>query len=264
MSVELMNETLLPPSRLAETPVSEILRKSSLDGEGSLTMQVHRLLHSLIVNLHLMPNQILPEKDVAAILAISKTPVREAFIRLAEEGLVTIIPKIGTYVSPIDIRRALRGYFIRESLEAACAERIAAVGTEADFETLLAILDAQAAALRVGDFDPFYFLDNRFHSTLYDVAKLPTAKRLVDSVKSEVDRVKGLKSVYRVCRPESELHAEHMAIYEAMRRHDAAGARAAVKHHLSGMNDAIQAILKEEKLWGLFNSINQGTGNPRE
>ena len=263
MSAELLDGAMPPPTRLAETPVSDILRGTSLDGEGLLTMQVYRLLHKLIVSLHLMPNQILPEKDVAAVLAISKTPVREAFIRLAEDGLVTILPKIGTYVSPIDIRRALRGYFIRESLEAVCVERIALGGTDGDFQALRNNLDDQSAAIQAGDFDAFYMLDNRFHSRMFDLAKLPTAKRLVESAKSEVDRVKGLKSVYRFCRPESELYLEHEEMYTAMRGRDPVRARTAIQNHLSGMNDAIQSILKEEKLWGMFNRINQGMENPR-
>lgn len=254
---------LAPPGELEETPVADLLDRMRLDGAGSLMQQVYRLLHGLIVNLHLMPNQALPEKDVAASLRCSKTPVREAFIRLAEEGLVDIVPKIGTFVAPIDIKRALQGYFIREALESACAERIASRGDNVAFARLRRELDHQARHLGPRDYDAFYILDNQFHATMFLVAGLPGAKRLVDSAKSEVDRVKGLKSVYRFCRPEEVLYDEHVAMYDAMRAGDGARARRAIKAHLSGMSDAIRAILKQENLWRLFTSINQGRRRAR-
>ncbi len=254
----LSTETIAPPSNLTEVPVTELLSKATLDGEGSLTQQVYHLLRQLIVNMHLQPNQFLPEKDVAASLNVSKTPVREAFIRLSEEGLVNIVAKIGTYVAPIDIKRAFKGYFIRESLESACAEALAKNGTEKEFAALQRELDEQRACLDHKDFDAFYILDNQFHSARFLIADMPTAKRLVDSAKAEVDRIKGLKSIYRFCRPEDVLFQEHQDICDAITGRDAKRARQEIKKHLTGMSEAIQAILKEEKLWRLFTTINQG------
>ena len=160
----------------------------------------------------------------------------------------------------IDIKRALRGYFIRESLESACVERLARSGGGDDFARLDAELAKQKTAIESGDLDAFYLLDNDYHSLLYDLARMPSARRLVESAKSEVDRLKGLKSVYRFCRPESVLLDEHAEIKNAALAGDARRARLAIKNHLSGMNEAIEAVLKEEKLWGLFNRINRGTG----
>lgn len=254
---EMLHETIAPPSELIELSLAEALAKVQLDGEGSLTHQVYRLLRQLIVNLYLVPNQFLPEKDVAACLNVSKTPVREAFIRLSEEGLVNIVAKIGTYVAPIDIKRAFKGYFIRESLESACAEAIAKHGTADDFALLRSELDEQRRCIDRKDYDKFYIADNQFHAAMFLVANMLSAKRLVDTAKAEVDRIKGLKSVYRFCRPEETLYNEHVAMYDAMRAGDGRRARMEIKQHLTGMSEAIQAILKEEKLWRLFNTLNQ-------
>ncbi|MCD8352063.1 MAG: GntR family transcriptional regulator [Planctomycetaceae bacterium] len=256
--LDLVAETIAPPSDLLETPVAEVLSKVRLDDDGTLTQQVYRALRSLIVNLHLMPNQFLPEKDVAVSLGVSKTPVREAFIRLAEENLVDIVPKIGTYVSPIDLKRAFKGYFIRTSLESACAEQLARAGDPAAIAALREELAEQHRCVERGDNDAFYILDNEFHAVMFLVAGLPNAKRLVDSAKAEVDRIKGLKSIYRFCRPEAVLYEEHQDIVDAIVKRDPDRARREIHRHLSGMNDAIQAILQEEKLYGMFNRINQG------
>jgi Transcriptional regulators len=261
--IRLLPETIAPPSTLTEVPVTELLGKAELDGDGSLTQQVYRLLRQLIVNLHLQPNQFLPEKDVAAVLDVSKTPVREAFIRLSEENLVNIVPKIGTYVAPINIKQAFKGYFIRESLESACAEALANNAPEHGLAMLQHELAAQKACIEREDNDMFYILDNQFHAAMFDAADMPTAKRLVDSAKAEVDRIKGLKSIYRFCRPEAVLYQEHLDMMEAIRNHDGRQARLEVKKHLTGMSEAIQAIVKEEKLWRLFNTINQGPHTAR-
>lgn len=258
MSAELenMTSTLAPPAELVVIPLREILGIVRLDGDGSLTQQVHRLLRQLIVNLRLVPNQFLPEKDVASILGVSKTPVREAFILLAEEGLMNIVPKIGTYVAPINLKRAFKGYFIRSSLESACAERLARNKNPQALAALKQELDAQRLCVKQKNYDVFYILDNQFHAVMFLVAGLPTVKRLVDSAKAEVDRIKGLKSIYRFCRPEEDLYQEHHDIYDAIVRQDPAAAREEIDRHFSGMNEAITAILKEEKLWGMFNNIN--------
>ena len=249
-------KTLPPSSELREMAVKDLLADNSLDGDGSMADQVYRLFHGFIVNLYLVPNQFLSEKEVAAVLNISKTPVREAFIRLAEEGLLTTIPKRGTYVTPIDIYRAFEGFFIRISLESACAERLIEMGDRADLSALSDVLDRQRQHIRHRDYDSFYILDNQFHSAMFVAAGLPHAKRLVESAKSEVDRIKALKSLYRVCRAEEELYDEHISIYQAIISGDADRAVREIRNHLTGINEQIQEIPKSERLWRLFNTVN--------
>ncbi len=106
-------------------PVIELLAGLTLDGDGSLTQQVYVTLRRLAVELKILPNQFLSEKDVACGLRTSRTPVREAFIRLAEDGVVNVQPKSGTYVAPIDFARAEEGFFVWIALESSCAGRVA-------------------------------------------------------------------------------------------------------------------------------------------
>ena len=252
-----MTEVIVPPNDLVETPLQVLFRDNKLDGEGAVTHQVYRLFHRLIVNLRLVPNQPLSVNEASEALEISKTPVRETFIRLAEDGLVNIIPKKGTFVAPINIQKAFEGYFIRISLESACADAIARNGTESDIQLLRRELDRQRQCLEQMDYDKFYILDNQFHGALYLVAGLPNTKKQVDTAKAEVDRIKGLKSIYRVCRPDEVLFREHEEIIDAIAGRDGELAQRKVEEHLTGMNDAIQAIAKEEQLWGMVNTINQ-------
>jgi DNA-binding GntR family transcriptional regulator len=249
-----------PPAELAEHSLPELLRGVEPDAGEPATRRIYRMLHEFIVTLRLLPNQLLSINEVAECLGISKTPVREAFIRLAEDGLVTIVPKKGTFVAPIDIRKAFEGYFIRISLESACAAALAGQASKDALSVLSAELAKQKRCVDAGDNDGFFILDNRYHAVMFEVAGLGNTRRLVDSAKAEVDRVKGLKSVYRFCRPERALYDEHVGVFEAIADGDAARARSLTRSHLSGMNDAIQDIAKEERLWGMVKSINMGTG----
>ncbi len=69
-------------------------------------------------DVRLLPGRALPEKEVAAILNVSKTPVREAIIRLWEEGLIKVVPQGGTFVATIEVQRYIEACFIRFRLEA--------------------------------------------------------------------------------------------------------------------------------------------------
>lgn len=248
---------ITPPSVLQEIPVREVVGRHQLDGQGTITQQVYRLLQKLIVNLHLMPNQLLTENELATGLNLSKTPVREALIRLAEERLVIVAHQKATCVAPIDIRRVFEGYFIRLSLESSCAEHLTATATEEDIDALGEIIEEMRRTLEAGEFDSLYLLDNAFHGATFDRAGLPHTRHQVDIAKAEVDRVKSMKSVYRFCRPDEELFIEHRDIFTAIADRDAARARQKIYYHLTGMSEAIQAIAKDERLWRFVNQVNQ-------
>ena len=93
--------------------VADLLQDKSLNTQGSLTSQVFTLLKDLIITLQLHPGQMLSDKEVAEALQASKTPVRDPMIRLQSAGLVTIVPKTGTFITPIQIERYIEACFTR-------------------------------------------------------------------------------------------------------------------------------------------------------
>ena len=89
----------------------------ALDKNTPVTAQVYSHLRNLILRLHLKPGEALSEQELSVKLGLSRTPVREAFIRLAEEGLVDVYPQRGTLVAPIRIAEVKEAHFIRRLLE---------------------------------------------------------------------------------------------------------------------------------------------------
>ncbi|MCJ7688520.1 MAG: GntR family transcriptional regulator [Clostridiaceae bacterium] len=78
---------------------------------------VYQTIKENIVNLNIKPGNRISEKEISNLLNVSRTPVREAFIKLSKEGLLYVLPQRGTYISCIDLEKAEETRFIRESLE---------------------------------------------------------------------------------------------------------------------------------------------------
>src|SRR6266567_5599154 len=90
--------------------------------QGSNRERVYAELRRRIVTLDLPPGGSLSENELAAQLSVSRTPVRESLILLAEEGLVQIFPKIGSFVARVDPERVADAQFLREAVELAALE----------------------------------------------------------------------------------------------------------------------------------------------
>lgn len=204
--------------------------KAGIDPRRPIAAQVHARLKQAILTLDLAPDESLSEKELSLKFGVSRTPVREAFIKLADEGLVDILPQRGTYVAPIRLRDVLEAQFIRETLEVAVVRQVT---TKADDEVLARLDEAiarQGRAINAGRLDSFMVLDDEFHHMFSDIADLPRGWKVIQSVKSQLDRVRYLSLP-------GENHAEllyrqHREIVEAIRSGDPEKAATSMQSHL--------------------------------
>src|SRR6476469_1375020 len=102
------------------------LRLGGSAAAGSIADQVFHTLRGAIVTLRLTPAAALSEQDIADRLKVSRQPVREAFIKLSEIGLVRVLPQRGTFVTKISEKEVLDARFVREAVECAIARRASA------------------------------------------------------------------------------------------------------------------------------------------
>jgi GntR family transcriptional regulator, rspAB operon transcriptional repressor len=140
----------------------------------------------------MLPSEGLSEKELSTELGVSRTPVREALIRLANEGLVDILPQRGSFVAPIRLRDVEEAQFIRESLEVAVVRRLAERPPVRLLANLKVSLARQEAAVASDDRDLFLEFDEAFHRGLSEEAGLPKCWRVIQSVKLQMDRVRYL------------------------------------------------------------------------
>src|SRR5579862_8767132 len=210
---------------------------------GPASRQVYRALRDAIISAELAPGQRLSENELADRLAVSRTPVREALIRLRDERFVQIVPQLGTFVTRISEAAVADAQFIRESLECAAVRLAAARVDEGDIAALRGLVRRQAEVCEHGDHERFAVLDDEFHAALCELAGHSVAWEVAQRVKGHLNRVRRLSLPQP--RYLEEMVSEHGQVLEALARHDPDGAEAALRHHLRMVLSALPAIRAE-------------------
>ncbi|WP_440408977.1 GntR family transcriptional regulator [Neorhizobium petrolearium] len=246
-----MSDTVEFPS----LPLSDLVTPLELPPGGNMTNRIHALLRKLIVEVKLLPGRALSEKEVATLLNVSKTPVREAIIRLAEEGFVIVVPQGGTYIAPIDVQRYMEACFIRFKLEEGAVIEATKRHSFEDIARLKTCLVQQRAAAKDEQFTDFFLLDEEFHRTIFAAARLPGAWSVVNQAKGEMDRMRHLKRVFAVRRTEKVIE-EHEKIVAGIESGDIEQAREAVVCHLGSLESKIAELSKNPKIWAYIEQVN--------
>jgi DNA-binding GntR family transcriptional regulator len=192
---------------------------------------IYKRLHALIVSMTLPPGTALQDKILCAQFAVSRTPVREALIRLAEDELVEIFPQSGTFVSRIKATAIPEALAIREALEGVTVGRAADGRSAKDLDRLQRLLDNQTSLAEQGDMAGFHEADERFHETIGEISAYRGIWRLVRQVKVQIDRTRRLTLPVPGRMP--QVVAEHRVILDAIAAGDPAAAQAAMTRHLS-------------------------------
>jgi GntR family transcriptional regulator, rspAB operon transcriptional repressor len=199
-----------------------------IDAGAAVGPQIVGLIRDRIVTGDLLPGTRMSETECAVAYGVSRQPVREAFIKLADEGLLEIRPQRGTYVRKISVAAVMDARFVREAIEADVVRFLARAPDPALERELKRQITLQRQAI-AGDLQGFVPLDDLFHRTLAEAAGRPFAWTVIDGLKTQMDRVRQLSS-QRLQR--GALIEHHTAIAEAIGRGDSAGAEAAMRLHL--------------------------------
>lgn len=199
-------------------------------------------LREEILSGRLRPGQALSENEIAHRLGVSRTPVREAIIRLENEGLLSVRPQVGTTVAPIDVENVADVQFLRESIECRTVALAARNITPATGRELRRQLKEQARVAARGDHAGFVPLDDRMHQTLVAMAGRPRVWRAVEDAKAQLDRVRFLSLEDRDWL--AVIHRQHEEIVDRVLAADADGAAAAMSQHLRAVFASIETIAR--------------------
>lgn len=208
-------------------PPSDGRTGRGVDRRRPIVPQIYNALRDAIVMVTVLPGQAISETEMAASFGVSRTPIREALIRLADEGLIDIFPQAGTFVSRINLADVREAQFVRETLETAVAIRAASgtVGKSA-FD---AILERQRLAIRAKDFGAFFVSDEDLHRTVFELGGHGPTWRLVQSAKSHLDRVRQLEKPSEATL--LEMLRQHRAIASSIMSGDVDAVIEAVREH---------------------------------
>ena len=212
----------------------------STQRSATMASVVFRELRDEIVSMRRKPGEAIAEKQIAESYGVSRTPVREAVLRLADDGLVEVFPQSGTYVSRIPLYRLPEAIVIRKALEEGTVRYAASRASAADIRALHANLELQERMQAEGDHEGFHQSDEAFHALLAEISGYPGFWTVIQQVKVQVDRCRRLTlpGPGRMI----QVMAEHAAVVEAIAAHDPERAVKSIAAHLDGLQTAVDAV----------------------
>ncbi|HEY1942293.1 MAG TPA: GntR family transcriptional regulator [Roseiarcus sp.] len=208
----------------------------------SASARIYQWLRDRIAGGEMPPGLPVSEKGLAEGYGVSRTPVREALLRLADERLIDIFPQRGTFVSRISVESLRDGMVIREALERVAVRHAADKVTDADIGELRLVLERQQASERAGDWAGFHAEDEEFHRRIAILSGHPNLWRVVRQEKVQVDRCRVLH--LPISGRRERVIAEHRAILAALAARDAEAADRAMAEHLGNVLPGLDELLR--------------------
>jgi DNA-binding GntR family transcriptional regulator len=196
----------------------------------STAQGIFDLLRTDIVLGTLKPLEPIREAEVAERLGVSRTPVREALLRLAALGLVDIFPQSGTRVAPVRLEKVRAAQLIREAVEVEVVRRACRSANQSDFSALAHLIEDQVIAAKRNDLRRLFELDEEFHRAIYQAAGFASAADELEDIKVHLNRLRFLSVNWP--RGAEHITREHREILEALQRRDEGSAAAAMTAHL--------------------------------
>ncbi len=201
-------------------------------------------IKQMILTLEFPPLSKLSESKVADILQTSKTPVREAFIRLSKEHLIEIQPQRGTFVTLIDISKIEEAIFTRKSVEIEVLRKIVDSHGDAAVAACRPILKEHACADEADHAKQLYY-DSLFHKTIYSILGMERTWDMISIMSLDYYRIKYLLLL------DLEINkvalTEHSQMIDYIEQKDLKNLVALTTLHLDRLQEKKDAIVERHK-----------------
>ena len=208
---------------------------------SSVQEMVYRTLRDKIVSMELKPGTIISTQEIADSMSVSRTPVREAFIRLQREELLDVAPQRSTMVSKINMDRVYQERFIREALEIEAMQKFVEVATAESLNRMRRNIEKQYAAIAEQRYIDFLELDNAFHQAAFTETHEDLGRSIVQQMNGHYDRIR-LISAWEG-QIVSAAMQEHERYVDYIERKDTARARKLLRTHLQALRVQEEILL---------------------
>ena len=212
--------------------------EAQLNPTQPVNQQIYRILRRDIVHCLIPPGTPLSEKEVSVRFDVSRQPVREAFIKLAENGLIQIRPQRGSYVNKISLSQVRNGCFVRQAIECAVVRRAAGMVNDEQLYQLEQNLNQQRTAVERQQLTDFFQLDDEFHQKLSQIADCQLAWDTVENIKATIDRVRYM-SLDHVTPPDMMLR-QHYDIFQPLVARNPDAVEKAMRLHLQEIHPVVR------------------------
>lgn len=212
-------------------------RLHALDRKLPAADQIYRVLRNAIISGGFRPREAMSENRLCGMFTVSRSPVRIALTRLAEDELVDIFPQRGSFVAPIKLQQVREGHFARVALELAVLGEAAQRWTDKDAAAVHEAIKLQKRYAKAGDSWSFHIADEQFHKSFAIGANLEGVWTTIQSVKTHLDRIRHLANPVKGHM--DKVIAEHEAVVAPLNQGNRDAAVAAMRRHLDSLHDTI-------------------------
>jgi len=192
-------------------------------------IDIYMDLKRKIIEMEYKPGDAINEKSLLEVYQVSRTPVREALIKLSQIGLVEIKPRVGTFVSQIDLNSVKHAYEIKKNLEGLAAELAAVRADESEIEELFEIIERFKKYDIVRDYKICIKEDQRFHQIVRTASKNPMLIEILDQLNIRTSRF--LQYIHYVLDDYNWFYTSLKEMAEAIRNRDSSEARRTTEEH---------------------------------
>ena len=223
--------------------LSQFIHNFKEPDEDRLPQRAYYYIRHAIRNLILPPGRTILEREIAEVLEMSRTPVREALIRLETDDALRIIPRRGFIVEPIEKHELLDVYQIIGVLEGLAAQLAAKKINEMELAELDRSVNLQEEALEQKNIKEWAILDNEFHYKIVELAGNPSLNNVIDTYGDKIYRAR----LYTIDNRPVPLRSivEHKAMIACLRAGDGTAARYVMESHRNRAQQEILGALDE-------------------
>lgn len=205
----------------------------------------YRILKENIMNLFLLPGEAISETEISETLNVSRTPVREAIVRLAEEKLIQVFPQKGSFVSKINLDLVEEAIFLRKL----CEKQLFKIACEDEnSSTLVKELEKNMEYQKIAvNFEnnlyEFFKLDNQFHALIFEYYNKNNVWKSIKRLCTHYDRLRLLDALEKINL--QEIIHQHMELIELIKHKDNKRIKDFVCSHLYNYKDVIDIFIKK-------------------
>jgi DNA-binding GntR family transcriptional regulator len=216
-----------------------------LDKPVGLTDWAYEQIKDAILKIQFAPGTQLQIESLVAELGISRTPIREALLRLEKDGLVRVVPRVGFFVKEFTRRDLEELYEVRELLESRAVKNAVENLSDEDLDLIDQLLDISVAAVQASDMDKFLEVEIQFHNFLTEHSQNSYLISILEGLRdlSYRWRTLSLRSHESLVRSMEE----HLCIARAVRNKEAELASQLMAEHIRNARERIMGIVNESE-----------------
>lgn len=202
--------------------------RERLSGETAKAYALREISDN-IINLELKPGALVSENELAKMLGVSRTPIREALQELQNSKLIEVLPQRGSFVAGISFEAVEEAAFLRRILEIAIVDELCDRIDDEQIGILEENVGLQEYYLNNGMSSRIMELDNEFHHALFSMCEKENIYKMTRSMMGHFDRMRVL-SLHSI--KDIKIVSDHRAILEAIKTGNKEKARADMEKHL--------------------------------